>query len=165
MGDQFKREAAWVVVGSGVAGPQVLVTSGMRVDRGAAGVIWEMRWNMTGTANSGYVPAGYPPFAAGAQSLQVPLGGTASQPILGTASTSPLVGGSPAGTIAILGSSDGVYYTPLPVSVSGLYGVSASGTRIIGVSGAMPDWMQFVYSNTTSSGVFDISFAQRSYGG
>lgn len=164
---QLNQPARWVVLGSGVAGPSILMTSGMHVDRDAGGVFWEVRWNMSGANSSGYIPPGEPQFAAGVQGLLVPQGGTPSQPILGppAGAQAPLFGGQPAGTFSVQGSWDGVYYTELPVTVSGLYGVSASGTRIIGISGAIPDWIRLVYSNTASSGVFSVAFGARGTGG
>ena len=155
MADNFFRPSSLIVVGSGLAGPQVLTTSGQRVDHGAGAVLFGVRWNYDGTASSGYVPAGQNMGSAGAQGLVDATKGT----------TSPLRGGAPAGQFSVQGSMDGVYYDELPVAVSGLYGVSVSGSRIIGVSGPMPDYMRLVYTNTASSGVFDVAFSQRSFAG
>lgn len=143
----MNRPAARVVIGSGVAGPQRLVTSGQYLDRQALGVTWAVHWNMDGSAGSGA--------AAYSQSLTTPAGG----------STKPIIGGAPAGQFIIEGSNDNVYYVDLGVTISGLYGVASSGVRLVNITGAMPDWQRLVYTNTSSSGVFDVYFGSRGAGG
>lgn len=142
---QTNRPAYPVVIGSGVAGPMVLVTSGQLLDRNAAGTTWQISWNMDGTAGSGA--------KSYSQGLVIPNSGTRT----------PLVGGSPAGVFTIEGSNDNVYYVDLGVTVSSLFGTASSGIRLINITGAMPDYQRLVYKNTASSGVFDVVFGSRSY--
>lgn len=152
MGGNSNRVPAWVIVGSGVAGPMRLVTSGLWLDRQAAGCSFFVSYNMDGSAGSGADP-----IAAGAITAQ-----TFPPGIPGA--RSPLMGGAPAGVFTVEGSSDGIYFQDIGVTVSSLFGVSTSGTRMINLGGALPDCIRLRYDNAASSGVFNVRFSSHGYG-
>ena len=147
------RTPDWIVLGSGVKGPQILTTSGQYLGRQAAGCSFAVYWNMDGSAGSG-IPA---VTTAGAITAYQGPPGTSN-------SRSPLMGGAPAGTFVIEGSSNDVYYTDLGVTVSSLFGVANSGVRLINLTGALPDYVKLTYRNTSSSGIFNISFSSHGFG-
>lgn len=144
----LNRPFEWVVVGSGVRGPMVLTTSGQRVDRQAVATSWTIQWNLDGTAGSG-VPS---------QSMGL------VQPAILAAPPAPLIGGSPTGTITIEGSNDNNMYVDLGVTVSSLF-ASSSGIRLINLAGPVPDFQRLVYRNASNSGVFNVGFSSRGFGG
>ena len=147
------RKVDWLVLGSGVKGPQELVTSGQYIGTQRAAVSFGVYFNLDGSAGSG-IPA---VTTAGAITAYQGPPGTSN-------SRSPLMGGSPAGTFMIEGSSNDVYYTDLGVTVSSLFGVSSSGIRLINLTGALPDYVRLRYRNTANSGIFSISFSDSGYG-
>ncbi len=143
MANNYDRPAERIVIGSGVAGPMILVTSGQRVARSSAMTTWTIQWNMNGTAGNGRV---FEPMG------QITPNGTRV----------PLIGGSPTGTVTIEGSNDDNYYVDLGVTVSSLF-ASSSGIRLISLAGPMPDYQRLKYTNVASSGVFDVTFGSRGY--
>ena len=147
------REPKWLIVGSGVKGPQELVTSGQYLGRQAAGCSFTVLWNMDGSAGSG-LPAGENR-AITAQTFPPGISG----------SRTPLMGGAPAGTFKVEGAGpDGVYYSEMEVTVSSLFGVATSGVRHINLSGALPDNIRLRYRNNASSGVFSVAFGSHGFG-
>ena len=147
----YNRAGEWLIVGSGVAGPMRLVTSGQYIGRQKAGFSFEVLWNMGG--------------ALAAQDNSITSLKQPSSVAGGGGTTSPLFGGAPAGVFVIEGSMDDVWYTDMGVTVSSLFGVSTSGQRLINVNGALPDWVRLRYENTSSSGVFNVKFSSGGYGG
>lgn len=148
MAGNSNRTTDWLVLGSGVRGPQRLVTSGQFIGRQRDVVTFGVYYNLDGSAGSG-LPA---VTTAGAI--------TGYQPPPGIPGPrSPLMGGAPAGTFTVEGSTNDTYYVDLGVTVSSLYGVANSGIRLINLSGALPDYVRLVYNNTSSSGIFNISFS------
>lgn len=147
------RQTTWLVLGSGVKGPQVLTTSGQYIGRQRGVVTFGVYFNMDGSAGSG-LPA---VTTAGAITAYEPPPGIPG-------SRTPLMGGAPAGTFVVEGSTNDVYYTDLGVTVSSLFGVANSGIRLINLSGALPDYVKLTYKNTASSGIFNISFSDSGWG-
>lgn len=147
------RPTTWLVLGSGVKGPQELVTSGQFIGRQRANVVFGVYFNMDGSAGSG-LPA---VTTAGAITAYVGPPGTSG-------TRTPLMGGAPAGTFTVEGSTNDVYYTDVGVTVSSLFGVASSGIRLINLSGALPDYLRLRYRNTSSSGIFSISFSDSGSG-
>lgn len=146
------RTPNWIIVGSGLKGPSILVTSGQFLGRSSAGASFTVTYNLDGSAGSGKAPT-------------VPGTVTAWTPPAGiSGSRVPLMGGAPAGVFTVEGSSDDVYYAGLPVTVSSLFGVATSGIRLINLTGALPDYIRLKYENTSSSGIFNVAFSSHGYG-
>lgn len=153
MAGNSNRTTTWLVLGSGVKGPQELVTSGQFIGRQRQNVVFGVYFNLDGSAGSG-VPA---VTTAGAI--------TAYQGPPGTSNArSPLMGGAPAGRFIVEGSTNDAYYVDLGVTVSSLFGVASSGIRLINLSGALPDYVRLRYLNASSSGIFNISFSDSGAG-
>lgn len=147
------REPDWIVLGSGVKGPSILTTSGQYLGRQAASCTFAVYWNMDGTAGSG-IPA-----VTTAGAITAYKGGPGA-----SGTRTPLMGGAPAGTFMVEGSTNDVYYTDLGVTVSSLFGLANSGIRLISLTGALPDYVKLTYRNTASSGIFNISFSSHGWG-
>lgn len=130
-----------------------LVTSGQFIGTQRAAVTFGVYFNMTGSAGSGHPAV----TTAGAITGYVPPPGVSGP-------RTPLMGGAPAGTFIVEGSTNDLYYVDLGVTVSSLFGVANSGIRLINLSGALPDYVRLRYLNASSSGIFNVSFSDSGWG-
>lgn len=150
------RPAANVVLGSGLGQnglPQNFVTSGIRVDHNSVSTSWQVNWNLNGTGTD--VGTGSQAGPNNAPALPYP---SMSMNVPGI--VSPLIGGTPVGSIIVEQSDDNKYYLPvIPMVVSGFS--TASGVAILNVLQPFADWQRLRVNLTSGSGIFDVYFAGR----